>query len=356
MKTKKNLQKSINGIRFNHFPILALTLIMLSCQEEIKIEKISFTTIPEPIELKDYYLVEGDILIPKSERHDHEHGRVSQASTHNLVVYSNQPSIRVFFGVPLWNDEIQQALNDWTNITSSSISFSSTTNASLADIIIQVDNGTLPSNTIAAATFPSNGRAGSVIQVNTDFNNGVISSGQKRYNIVHELGHCIGLRHTNWASRGESANPHGANTVPGTPTSDFNSVMNGGTANNTWNGFSINDILAVRILYPQNAQVTNGIISPNGGEVYVGPNWGGGSTVTRIDINLRTSNFNPTRVAVDLLDGNNRNWYYGTFDVVNGSFFVTDRFAFGSYRLKITDVNNPNNWDESDGTITITLR
>lgn len=328
---------------------------LVSCEEahEPKTEEL-VSEIPETIELDDYYLVEGDILVPKSK--EVVNGKTEQANTNSLVAYSTQPSIRVYFNCSSnWWNEIQQALNDWTHVTNSRISFSRVVIESEADIMINNDNGTLPSNTIAAASSPQDGKAGTMIRINTDFNNGSISSSQKRYNMVHELGHCIGFRHTNWSSRGETVGTLGANTIPGTPTSDPNSVMNGGTADHSWAGFSSFDILAVRTVYPQNNPIPDGIISPNGGESYVGPNWGGYSTVTGFDINLLTTSFNPTRVAIELIDSSGRNWFYGVHTVSNGKVRLVNRFAGGSYWIKITDVDNPNNWGESNGTISILI-
>ena len=68
--------------------------------------------------------------------------------------------------------------------------------------------------------------------------------------MVHELGHCIGFRHTNWDIKGEGISSVGANYIPNTPNQDSNSVMNGGTASYSWNGFSSYDISAVKYLYP----------------------------------------------------------------------------------------------------------
>ncbi|GEM_PF-4408344 len=109
----------------------------------------------------------------------------------------------------------------------------------------------LPDDVIARATFPLNGKPGSTILINTQFireNN--INQSQLIYNIVHELGHCFGLRHTNWR-KDETSNP--AERIPGTydkgTNPDPNSVMNSGTAKNSWKGFSAYDKVAIKILY-----------------------------------------------------------------------------------------------------------
>lgn len=353
----KTLQFNFSIMKKISMHLLLLTSILLftvSCEDqESSINTSSlYKEIPETIELKDFYLVEGDLLIPKSD--SKLNGRTEQANTNNLLNYTLQPSIRVH--TEFWTQEVIQALNDWTNITNCRLSFTFVTTVQNADISIVSDGGSLPSNTIAAATFPSNGRAGNLIRLNLDFNNGSIPSSQKRYNLVHELGHCLGLRHTNWAARGESTGSDGANTIPGTPTTDANSVMNGGTADFSWNGLSTNDILAVQTLYSQNNPITNGLISPNGGESMRGRTQGGGSAIFTMTIVINTQVFNASQVAVDLLQGD-RVFYYGVRDVVNGKVIFGSVFPGGGqnvYKIKITDINNPNTFDVSDATFTIT--
>jgi hypothetical protein len=363
-KTKvMKTQMPVLSLRKSLMSLLLILTIAISCQDEDQGVKnnTDANAIPETIELEDYYLVEGDILIPKS--FAGENGRTEQASTYNLVSYSSQPTIRVHilntssnFLPAAWYTEIVNATNDWTNITNCRISFSYVTSSNNADIIIQNDGGMLPPNVIAGATPPQGGNAGAIINVNPDFNNGSISAGQMRYNLVHELGHCIGFRHTNWSQRGEQADPDGANTVPGTPTSDPNSVMNGGTANFSWNGFSSNDILAAQTLYPQNNLISNGLISPNGGESFHGRTQGGGSAIFQMQIVLNTAVFNPTQVAVDLFQ-NDRAYYYGVHNVVNGTVSFVSAFpgaGLNVYKIKVTDVNNPNSYDISDNNFQIT--
>ncbi|WP_340199238.1 M57 family metalloprotease [Ascidiimonas sp. W6] len=96
------------------------------------------------------------------------------------------------------------------------------------DIVIKGDNGTLPNTTVAAAGFPSNGNPYDEIIINGDFLNGLkLTAGQKRWNLMHELGQCIGFRHTNLRLRRESTVNPPANPVFATLNAeDLYSVFN----------------------------------------------------------------------------------------------------------------------------------
>ncbi len=105
------------------------------------------------------------------------------------------------------------------------------------------------------AEFPSNGNPGKNVQI---FGTWRISENVTMGILIHEIGHCLGLRHTDWFDRAscggytlnEGEAGVGANHIEGTPTeADGNSVMLSCFSGNNFN-FSEYDVVALETLYP----------------------------------------------------------------------------------------------------------
>ena len=228
-------------------------LLSTSIENDMRIiQSLGFDTL-DVVELKSGYLIQGDIYIEKSKLVTYSQPQTRQAyHTTGLIGHPKQRSITVGVdssipasGVDDWRDEIQEAINLWNPLSNLKMTY---TTAANPDMLIRSDvSAPLSNNTIAAGSWPMNGKPGPSIWINLDYDyNKTIPRLQKIYNMVHELGHCFGLRHTNWKSRNES----NAYDIYGTPDSDPYSVMNGGTAEYQWSGFSEGDKKAFEYLYP----------------------------------------------------------------------------------------------------------
>lgn len=218
----------------------------------------------------DHYLVEGDIALSKSlvARWISEASRapdqpapgqrprfqwrtdtlVSQQSVRNIVVSISMLAAQ-------WQSAATDAIAQWNGLQSGV----QITVGSPADITFSMDN--LGQNVIAAASFPDDGpdgKPGPTIRVNNSQPPSSDNPAVRLHNMVHEIGHTLGFRHTNWQHYEcpppfiieEEEGEEGAVQIPGTPPTDANSVMNGCTGNHAWSGFSSYDRIAVHTLYP----------------------------------------------------------------------------------------------------------
>jgi hypothetical protein len=239
-------------------------------------------------DIGEHYLVEGDMLFNKKNTdmeffEEYFKKELSPAEDKNarhwvtptLVSNYNIENIKMDIsefssGLEIydWRKSSATAMTYWAGIANTSINFVRYFSVFSGDRFINVvdDAGSLPNNVIAAAEWPTSGNPGFQIRVNLDFlNNATVSSGQRIYNLVHEIGHCIGFRHSDLNNNTEAQN--GAIPVPTTSAGiDNNSVMKAGTALNSWAGFSSDDIVAAQTVYPVGLGYSNWITSPNSGK------------------------------------------------------------------------------------------
>ncbi|MVT08275.1 M57 family metalloprotease [Chitinophaga tropicalis] len=216
-------------------------------------------------DIGDEYLVDGDILFSKNSNPDlsiADGPKAEQYGTANYVGYDVQPNILVYVDASMnaYLSEINGAIALWNNVINCRVKFAITTASTAAQI--RITNANLGSGVCGAAYFPVNGQPGGLVRININQIAGN-SFAQRQRTIAHELGHCIGFRHTNWQSGepqsgvlSDNGAYFDAMHILGTPTGgDPNSIMNGGQCGSGATTLSSFDILAVQFLYPANPPV-----------------------------------------------------------------------------------------------------
>jgi hypothetical protein len=208
------------------------------------------------------YVVEGDIFL------SHEDlatlptdikalivGNSEQYRTTNLVTgLPRNITVRVATTLPASIVTATDAAIARYNAEGLSLTFSRVTSGG-SIVITKAPNG---SGYIASAGFPtSTGNPYSSIKFNANYatwNANTLAS-----IIAHEIGHCIGFRHTDYMDRSyscggayynEGASTVGAVHIPGTPTTaDPNSWMLACIGNGINRPFNANDVTALNFLY-----------------------------------------------------------------------------------------------------------
>ncbi|MEO1515817.1 MAG: M57 family metalloprotease [Bacteroidota bacterium] len=210
--------------------------------------------------MEERFLVEGCIAMTEEELHGHimaAGDNTRQYRTRNLVTPRTLTVIGYTAGSFGLTSKMQTALrwavanyNRLGLTINFSLSFSGSTNA---DIVVY--QNTLNSGAGGQAGFPSLGNPFKWVQIFSGMESR--STNVNEHVITHEIGHCIGLRHTDYFSRascGQNVNEGdggvGAIPIAGTPTGiDWESVMLACFNNNEDGEFGGFDVTALRAVY-----------------------------------------------------------------------------------------------------------
>ncbi len=357
--------------------LLFILLIGLVACNDQSLELNEKSTIEEKLKCKGFhkpfeYLADGQVtydsdglLFLKDIEHNQEienfnfdfstdhkslNSRQKAINSLGLVSMNNVSSIKYYIDPSVglistnngtWTQAVIDAALDWTSIAICRVSFTKVSTFSQANVGFFADNSTqlpigarnLPNGTFARACFPSNGLPGKYISINDQFDLGQLSSSVKRDVMRHEIGHILGLHHTENPIDPYYVFPHpcgqaeGSNLILGTNTIDNLSVMNAGTCGQQ-SKFSINDEKAAQFLYPDNymtPEITN-ITSTNNG-----------STVT---IQTKTiSGQMPYRVIVLRYNKNNVLQQSHDFYSITANKAFTVSCPVGVWNYKVTYIN-----------------
>lgn len=250
----------------------------VSCQKEtegvVKPEDISRETLDKIYRMgfgtadvkrvAEGYLVEGDIILTDSElnaKHDAKFlriGETEQYRTTNLVnVGSTTRTIRVGISTSLPNSYVyalDEAIARY-NAEGLRIKFQRVTSSPH----ITITKAPAGSTYLASAGFPANGNPYNLVKVNSDYLGNKPVRSYLATILAHEIGHCIGFRHTDYMDRsyscGGAYTNEGASTVEaihisGTPTTaDAASWMLACIGSGQSRPFNSNDKTALNYLY-----------------------------------------------------------------------------------------------------------
>jgi hypothetical protein len=264
--------------------VVAAALFITSCKKEVK-ENVD-TGIPDVTlsqikaagfsadnvqKVAGGYLVEGDIILTDADLSAKPTSpnmiiaQEEQYRTFNMVNPTNYPTIKVALSnsssshQAVFSAALDEAIRRY-NALGLRIRFSRVTSSANTTVVAFYE----VSNTLGSAGFPTNnGAPYNQVRMNTYHYSTSTSSTNVNYIatiIAHELGHCIGFRHTDYMRRsyscgsggneGQASNGVGAVHIPGTPTGpDRASWMLACIGDNVNRPFNSNDKVALNYVY-----------------------------------------------------------------------------------------------------------
>lgn len=266
----KEIMKTFTKI-FTLLGVLALGIT--SCNKELKepqqeeisqetmtkISKLGFGT-SNVQKIEEGYLVEGDIILTEANLNETPASPrlriagVEQYNTFNLVT-SWPRTITVSSRGSVNNSVSNAIVAAIVRYNAENIGLTFQRVSSGGNINITIVNG---GSYIASAGFPSGGNPYPEVKFNKKYQN--YSSGFLTTVIAHEMGHCIGFRHTDYMNRsfscgsggneGQETSGVGAVHITGTPTGpDAASWMLACLSSSTNRPFNANDKTALNYLY-----------------------------------------------------------------------------------------------------------
>ena len=252
------------------------TILVASCEREKTVDNLIVSTTSDPtldyilsigyrketiVDYGSYYLVEGDIKFDKKLYGSVDKGAKRAQRFNNLAPIINHDivgliSVRVDNSFPNPTlrqtviDATQAAIKSWNDdIFGSKLNFVFFTGSS-ANITISYAGSSTGTEKYGLGSPPFNCGAGPTLELFSFITE--LNASQLHFVVAHELGHCVGFRHTNENYTG------GPYLIPQTPFTDANSVMNsgGGPTARSWTGFTTYDVVATQVLYPSTATLS----------------------------------------------------------------------------------------------------
>ncbi len=330
------------------------------------------------VEVDEYYVVEGDILFKKNKtdlKKVIEYFNFLENANNELISLNKIQSTRDIpqkiaqwqspGSVSNWNVEriyiqnttylsyqiIHAAFGNWANVENCKINFYGFAAKEVPNenSIKVVANNNI--SAYASAGFPNSDQPYYQIFVNMNLFN-TLSDAQKIYILTHEIGHCLGLRHSDLLTNGEGSG--NATQIPGTPANDYYSIMNSGSYHSyvpSFSSMAYYDKVAVQYLYPLNLY-DNWITYPSG--KYPNIELFTYDFNQNIEIKWNKDLVQTSGVKLELYQNNQMIHVIGNNIPNTGSYSYpfnkyatpTSNYIFDTY-LKITSVDNPNIFDFS---------